>query len=88
MKIETVVKINLQGDYEVLYLGSNRGEARQIYKDNMNKKEEFMALFQQSGYASRTMSKIGHQTHAFNKESKEIVKAPVKKTRRKKVSEE
>ena len=51
MKIESVVKINLQGEYEVLYMGSSRGEARQVYKENMPKKDEYMALFQQSGYA-------------------------------------
>ena len=82
MKIETVVKINLKGEYEVVYAGADRGIARQIYKDLMNKKEEFLTLFQTSGYASRTMSKAGHVSHA-NREPLKSVEAP--KKRKKKV---
>lgn len=60
MKCETVAIIDLEGKYKVLYIGSDRGEARKIYKDMMTKKGEFQALFQQSGYLSRTISKEGH----------------------------
>jgi hypothetical protein len=85
MKIETVAKINLQGEYEVLYMGKDRGVAREVYKANMQDKDNFLALFQQSGYASRTMSKSGHMSHR-------IANAPVeekpKRKRRKKISEE
>lgn len=85
MKIETVVKINLNGEYEVVYAGADRGIARQIYKDLMNKKEEFLTLFQTSGYASRTMSKAGHVSHSKREELKPAV-AP--KKRKKKISSE
>jgi len=85
MKIETVVKINLNGEYEVIYAGADRGIARQIYKDLMNKKEEFLTLFQTSGHASRTMSKAGHVSHSKREELKPVV-AP--KKRKKKISSE
>ncbi len=87
MKIESVVKINLEGEYEVLYMGASRGEARKVYKENMPKKDEYMALFQQSGYASRSMSKSGHMTHSIQKNSAPVEEKP-KKRRRKKISEE
>tara|TARA_R110002153_G_scaffold207077_6_gene359963 strand:- start:1455 stop:1718 length:264 start_codon:yes stop_codon:yes gene_type:complete len=87
MKIESVVRINIKGEYEVLYMGDSRGEARKVYKEHMLKKDEYMALFQQSGYSSRSMSKVGHQTHAFNKEVASAP-APIKKPRKKKISEE
>ncbi len=32
MKIESVVKINIEGEYEVLYMGADRGVARNIFK--------------------------------------------------------
>ena len=86
MKIESVVKINIEGKYEVLYMGADRGVARNVFKKALPNKEEYQALFHQSGYSSRSMSKIGHQTHKFNKESKAVVEAP-KKRRRKKDSE-
>ena len=87
MKIETVAKINLEGEYEVLYMGADRGVARQIYKENIIKKDEYLALFQQSGYASRSMSKSGHMTHRVAK-SPVVEEAKPKRRRRKKISEE
>ena len=87
MKIETVAKINLYGEYEVLYMGNDRSIARQIYKDNIMKKEEYLALFQQSGYTSRAMSKTGHLTHRTAK-TPVIEEEKPKKRRRKKISEE
>lgn len=88
MKIETVAKINLQGEYEVLYMGADRGVARQIYKQSLPNKEEYMSLFHQSGYASRSMSKSGHMTHRINRTPVESVEEKPKRKRRKKVSEE
>jgi len=85
MKIETVAKINLQGEYEVLYMGKDRGVAREVYKANMQDKDNFLALFQQSGYASRTMSKSGHMSHRI---SNTPVEEKPKRKRRKKISEE
>ena len=85
MKVESVIKINLNGEYEVVYVGADRGVARQTYKDLMNKKEEFLTLFQTSGYASRTMSKAGHVSHA-NREPLKPVEAP-KKRKKKAVKE-
>ena len=87
MKVESVIKINLNGEYEVVYVGADRGVARQIYKDLMNKKEEFLTLFQTSGYASRTMSKAGHVSHA-NREPLKPVEAPKKRKRKAKPSED
>lgn len=81
MKIETVFKINLKGEYECLYAGKDRGVARQVYKDNMGKKEEYMALFQSSGYSSRSMSKEGHIAHSARKELKPVT-APKKRKRK------
>jgi hypothetical protein len=86
MKIESVSKINLHGEYEVLYMGKDRGIARQVYKENMIKKDEFLSLFHQSGYSSRTMSKTGHITHSSNKTS--VIEEKPKRKRRKKISEE
>ena len=88
MKIESVVKINLDGEYEVLYMGASRGIARQVYKENMSKKEGYLALFQQSGYSSRSMSKGGHKAHKEKSEIKEIKAEEKPKRRRKKVSED
>ncbi len=87
MKIETVFKINLKGEYECLYAGKDRGIAREIYKENMPKKEEYMALFQTTGYSSRSMSKAGHQSHAKREELKPV-EAPKKRKRKPKVSED
>ena len=87
MKIETVAKINLEGEYEVLYMGADRGVARQIYKENIIKKDEYLALFQQSGYSSRSMSKSGHMTHRVAK-SPVVEEEKPKRRRRKKISEE
>lgn len=85
MKVESVIKINLDGSYKSLYMGNDRGEARRIYKDNMLKKDEFLSLFQCSGYSARTMSKAGFTAHNDAK------KEPVKKksaTKKKKKSED
>lgn len=87
MKIESVSMINLKGEYEVLYMGSSRGEAREVYKAHMTKKDTFKALFQQSGHASRTMSKAGFVSHKEKEATKEITEKP-KRTRSKKISEE
>ena len=86
MKIETVAKINLKGEYEVLYMGADRGEARRVYKDYICKKEEYLALFQQSGYASRSMSKGGHISHHASKSPVAEEEKPTR--RRRKASEE
>ena len=87
MKVESVIKINLNGEYEVIYVGADRGVARQIYKDLMNKKEEFLTIFQTSGYASRTMSKQGHQAHA-NREPLKPAVAPKKRKKKASPSED
>lgn len=81
MKIESVTAKLPNGDYKVLYIGDNRSEARRVYKENMIKKDEFLALFQQSGYASRTMSKQGFIAH---NETKMTAKPATKKKRAKK----
>ena len=85
MKCETVIKITNSGEYEVLYSGPNRGEARRVYKEMMTRKNEFLALFQQSGYSSRTMSKGGFLAHNAKEELKPVTP---KKKRKKKVVEE
>jgi hypothetical protein len=46
-----------------------------------------MSLFQTSGYASRTMSKAGHVSHA-NREPLKPVEAPKKRKRKAKPSED
>ena len=54
MKVESVIKINLNGEYEVVYVGADRGVARQIYKDLMNKKEESLrAVIDELKYENR-----------------------------------
>jgi hypothetical protein len=87
MKIETVFKINLQGEYECIYAGKDRGIARNIYKEMMPKKDEYMALFQSSGYSSRSMSKAGHISHSKREELKPV-EAPKKRKRKAKPSED
>lgn len=86
MKIETVAKVNLEGEYEVLYMGKDRGVARNVYKEHMSQKDSFLALFQQSGYASRTMSKSGHMTHRVANKPVVVEEKP-KRRRSKKDSE-
>jgi len=76
MKVATVIKVNLDGEYESLYIGSDRTEARKIYKANMCKKETYQSLFMQSGYESRSMSKFGFEVHNDSK------KAPAKKVQK------
>ncbi len=95
MKIESVTRVNLDGSYEVLYVGNDRTAARKIYKENMMKKDEFMSLFQQTGYTSRTMSKqgfIAHNESKFKKSEPVIVEEPKEfkpcKPRKKKTSQE
>jgi len=93
MKIESVSRVNLDGEYEVLYVGNNRSEARRIYKENMLKKDEFMSLFQQTGYTSRTMSKAGFMAHNESKKAKPVIVEEPKefkprKPRKKKTSQE
>jgi len=70
MKIESCIKVNLEGKYEVLYAGPDRMECRKIFKEWMLKKEQYQSLFQTSGYTSRVMSKAGFQAHAENRAAK------------------
>jgi len=76
MKVATVIKVNLDGEYESLYIGSDRTEARKIYKEHMTKKDTYQSLFMQSGYESRSMSKFGFEVHNDSK------KAPAKKVQK------
>lgn len=62
MRIETVTRVDLKGQYEVLYAGADRMIAKKCYKDNMLKKDEFLYLFHQTSFragGSRTVSKGG-----------------------------
>jgi len=77
MRIESVFKVNLKGEFECLYAGTKRQEARKIYLENLTKKDEYHALFQQSGYSSRSMSGKGFQAHWKGEETK-----PIKTTRK------
>ncbi len=86
MKVATVIKVNLDGVYESLYIGSDRTEARKIYKANMEKKDTYQSLFMQSGYESRSMSKFGFQIH--NDSKKVSVKEDQKPKKKKKKSED
>lgn len=67
MKCEIVTKLTLDGKYEILYIGPDRGEARKVYKENMIKKDEFQSLWQHSMPVSRTISKAGHIARAEEK---------------------
>ena len=87
MKIETVAKINLEGEYEVIFMGKDRGVARKIYKEHMIQKDTYLSLFHQSGYTSRSMSKMGHMSHNVAK-SPVVEEEKPKRRRRKKISEE
>jgi uncharacterized protein YneR len=77
MKLFPVIKVGLDGKEKALYLGSDRGEARKIYKENVLKKEEYQALFMFDQYGSRTMSKAGFQVH--NEAKKPTTKKKSKK---------
>jgi len=85
MKCEIVTKLNLKGEYELLYIGTDRGEARKIYKENMTKKDEFLALYQHSSPVSRVISKAGH---TFRNEEKTKKQAPKPKRSKKAKSED
>lgn len=85
MKCEIVTKLNLNGEYETLYIGKDRGEARRIYKENMIKKDEFLSLYQHSTPVSRTISKAGH---VFRSEEKAAPKKRVSRKKTPKKSEE
>ena len=77
MKCEIVTKLTLDGKYETLYIGPDRGEARKVYKENMTKKDEFQSLWQHSMPVSRTISKAGHIARAEEKAAPK--KKPAKK---------
>ena len=79
MKVATVSKKDVDGKYVVLYVGDDRCEARKIYKENMCKKDTYQALFMQSGYESRSMSKSGFIAHNEAKVPKPVVKKKSKK---------
>jgi hypothetical protein len=84
MKIASVIKKDLKGEFITLYIGEDRSEARKIYKQHMTKKDEFQALFMTSGYESRTMSKAGFIAH---NETKMTAPKPAPKKKSKKKEE-
>ena len=64
MKCELVTAKLHDGSFISLYVGDNRGDARKIYKENMNRdvmaEKGIYALWQHSEPISRSISKAGH----------------------------
>jgi hypothetical protein len=85
MKLATVIKKDIDGKYVSLYIGSDRSEARKVYKENMSKKDTYQALFMTGSYESRSMSKFGFEVH---NDSKMAPKKEAPKKKKKKKSED
>jgi len=85
MKIETVTRVNQNGQYEVLYAGNNRSEAKRIFKENRSKKNEFLYLFHQTSFRPGGSRVVGRGGFSVPKE--DLKPATPKKPRKKKLED-